>query len=203
MKDPEVDEIQVGIVLYPDAEELDWAGPYEVFGMAAMGKPLSISLIAQHAEPVRCAKGLRVLPDHSFETAPALDVILVPGGEGSRVEMENPVMLEWLASASVACRWVASVCTGSLLLYRAGLAKNCRITTHWAYVETLRELAPEETVLDDVRYIRNESGDTRIVTSAGVSAGIDMSLWLVAELYDVEHARQTRRWMQYDPEPPY
>lgn len=191
--------LQVGILLYPDAEELDWAGPFEVFAMAAMDKDLDVMTIAQTSEPVRCAKGLRVLPDHAFETAPPLDVVLVPGGEGSRVEMDNPVLIDWLKAAADPCTWVTSVCTGSILLHRAGLAAGCEITTHWAYIDTLRELAPDAKVRDDVRYVR----DGRVVTSAGVSAGIDMSLWLVGEIYGADHARSTRKWMQYDPEPPY
>jgi transcriptional regulator GlxA family with amidase domain len=192
-------ELQVGILLYPGAEELDWAGPFEVFTMAAMGKEIAVKTIAQSLDPVVCAKGLRVLPDCDFETAPPLDVILVPGGEGSRVEMNNSILIEWLAAAAVPCTWVTSVCTGSILLVRAGLATGCEITTHWAYVETLRELAPHSRVLDDVRYVR----DGRLLTSAGVSAGIDMSLWLVGELFGADHARTTRKYMQYDPEPPY
>lgn len=191
--------LTIGIVLYPDAEELDWAGPWEVFTMAAMGQDLRVVTIAERPEPVRCAKGLRVLPDHDFATAPALDVVVVPGGQGSRVEMNNPVMLDWLAKAAEPCRFVTSVCTGSILLAKAGLAEGCQVTTHWGYIETLRELAPQVTVQENVRYVR----DGRIVTSAGVSAGIDMSLWLVGELFGVEHSKNTRRFMQYDPEPPY
>ena len=194
-----MEELKVGILLYPDAEELDWAGPFEVFSMAAMGKSLEVMTVAQTLDPVRCAKGLRVLPDHDFESAPPLDVVVVPGGQGSRVEMDNPVLLDWLKTAAAPCRWVTSVCTGSILLCRAGLATGCEVTTHWGYLETLQELAPDVRVRSDVRYVR----DGRIVTSAGVSAGIDMSLWLVGELYGADHARETRRWMQYDPEPPY
>ena len=167
--------------------------------MAAMEQDLSVVTIAQQDGPVRCAKGLRVLPDHTFETAPKLDLVLVPGGQGSRVEMDNPVLVDWLAKAAEPCRFVTSVCTGSILLCRAGLAKDCEVTTHWGYIETLRELAPDVTVRENVRYIQ----DGRIVTSAGVSAGIDMSLWLVGELYGVEHAKKTRRFMEYDPAPPY
>lgn len=195
-------ELTVGIVLYPDAEELDWAGPWEVFTMAAQvagdGKT-EVVTIAQEEGPIRCAKGLRVLADHTFETAPGLDVLLVPGGQGSRVEMKNPVMLEWLAAAAEPCRFVTSVCTGSILLCKAGLADGCEVTTHWGAIGTLRELAPQVTVRENVRYLR----DGRIVTSAGVSAGIDMSLWLVGELFGPEHARETRRFMEYDPAPPY
>ena len=190
---------RVGIVLFPDAEELDWAGPYEVFTMAAIGREVEVVTIAEREGPVRCAKGLRVLPDRTFETAPPLDVVLVPGGKGSRVEMNNPAMLDWLAKAAEPCRFVTSVCTGAIVLCKAGLADGCEVTTHWAYIDTLRELAPTVKVRERVRYVR----DGRIVTSAGVSAGIDMSLWLVGELFGVEHARQTRRLMEYDPAPPY
>jgi transcriptional regulator GlxA family with amidase domain len=193
-----MDEMQVGIVIYPDAEELDWAGPYEVFAMAAMGKDLSVVTIAEKEGPVRCAKGLRVLPDHTFATAPPLDLVLVPGGQGSRVEMDNPVMIDWLKKASEPCRWVTSVCTGSILLCRAGLANDCKVTTHWGYIEQLRELAPNVTVQENVRYVR----DGRIVTSAGVSAGIDMSLWLVGQILGAEHAKSTQRMMEYYPAPP-
>lgn len=189
----------IGIVLYPDSEELDWVGPFEVFGMAAMERDVEVVTIAESTEPVRCAKGLRVLPDHSFETAPSLDVVLVPGGQGSRAQMRNPVLLAWLRDVAPGCSWVTSVCTGSAILHEAGLTKGRRITTHWGYIETLRKRAEDTTVLERVRYVR----DGKLVTSAGVSAGIDMSLWLVGQLFGVEHARATQRWMEYDPAPPY
>jgi len=190
---------RIGIVLYPDAEELDWAGPYEVFGMAAQGSGLELLTTAESEQPVRSAKGLRVLPDCSFANAPRLHAVLVPGGQGSRVQMENPVLLEWLSSVAPRCSWVTSVCTGAAILCKAGLVGQREITTHWAYVATLRELAPEAHVRDDVRYVR----DGRLVTAAGVSAGIDMALWLVGQILGEDHARQTRRFMQYDPQPPY
>jgi transcriptional regulator GlxA family with amidase domain len=190
---------RIGIVLYPGAEELDWAGPYEVFGMAGLGQDQSLVTVAESLEPVRSAKGLRVLPDHDFESVPPLDVVLVPGGQGSREEMNNPRLLDWLAQTAKGCSWVTSVCTGSAILSRAGLAKGCSITTHWGYIEALREVAGDSEVLSGVRYVR----DGRLVTAAGVSAGIDMSLWLVGQIYDREHARNTQRMMEYDPAPPY
>jgi transcriptional regulator GlxA family with amidase domain len=190
----------IGIVVFEDAEELDWAGPWEVFKMARLGhEELRVVLIAENLEPVRCAGGLRVLPDCSFADAPALHVLLVPGGQGTRAEMKNSVLLEWLSSAGRRCRWVTSVCTGSALLHAAGLAENRRITTHWSYIEALRAAAPDATVLERVRYVR----DGNLVTAAGVSAGIDMSLWLVGQMYGVEHARLVQRAMEYDPAPPY
>ncbi len=200
----------IGLVVFPNAEELDFVGPWEVFTMAkqtlgpaaeaaAPATDLGVVLIAQTLEPVRCAKGLRVLPDHTFDDAPELDVVVVPGGIGTRSEAENPVLLDWLAKIAPRCDWITSVCTGSLLLQRAGLVAGKRITTHWGYVNALREAAPETTVLDSVRYVR----DGNVVTAAGVSAGIDMALWLTGQLWGIDHARATQRFMEYDPAPPY
>jgi len=191
-----------GIVIFDEAEELDFVGPWEVFSMATLDLPESTSRvvsIAERSEPVRCANGLRVLPDCTFADAPALDVVLVPGGWGTRTEAENPVLLEWLRKVSPGCTWVTSVCTGSLVLHAAGLATGRRITTHWSFLEKLRESATDATVLEGVRYVR----DGNLVTAAGVSAGIDMALWLVGQIWDVPRARLTQRFMEYDPAPPY
>ena len=201
------DGYTIGIVLFADAEELDWVGPFEVFTMAQQvsggeGKAAGIRvvLISESGAVVRGAKGLRVEVDASFADAPPLDLLLIPGGVGTRAEMENEVMLDFLRKASADCEWVTSVCTGSAVLERAGLARGKRITTHWGYLSTLRETAGEGvTVLENVRYVR----DGNLVTSAGVSAGIDMALWLTGQLFGVEHARRTQRFMEYDPAPPY
>jgi transcriptional regulator GlxA family with amidase domain len=189
--------ITTGVLLFDGAEELDFVGPWEVFTMArAEGD--SVVTIAGRPGPVRCAKGMRVLPDHTFDDAPTLDVLVVPGGRGTRVEVDNPVLLDWIARVAPACTWVTSVCTGSFLLHAAGPARGKHVTTHWASIERLRELGDVE-VHEDVRHIR----DGNLVTAAGVSAGIDMALWLVGELYDEDHARSTQRAMEYDPVPPY
>lgn len=190
----------IGILLFEDAEELDWAGPWEVFSMATVDLPEArVVTVAEREGAVRSFNGLRVLPDHSFADSPQLDVVVVPGGLGTRREVDNPVLLDWLRKTGETCRWVASVCTGSLLLHGAGLVRDRRITTHWGFVSQLRERAPEAQVLEGVRYVR----DGNLVTAAGVSAGIDMSLWLVGQLWDVERARRTQRMMEYDPAPPY
>jgi transcriptional regulator GlxA family with amidase domain len=190
----------IGLVLFDDAEELDFVGPWEVFTMATADLADSrVLTLAERPGPVRCAKGLRVLPDCDFASAPDLDVLLVPGGQGTRREVDNPVLLDWLAKTAARCQWVTSVCTGSLLLHASGLAAGRRITTHWAFVEALRGRAPDATVLEGVRYVR----DGNLVTAAGVSAGIDMSLWLVGQIWSVDRARATQRFMQYDPAPPY
>jgi len=188
-----------GILLFDDAEELDFAGPWEVLtSAAALAKEDRVVTIAEKPGPVRCAKGLRVLPDHGFADAPRLDVVLVPGGQGTRREVSNPVLIDWLRKVGESCRWVTSVCTGALLLHEAGFARGKRVTTHWGFVETLRQRG-DVTVLDGVRYVR----DGNLVTAAGISAGIDMALWLVGQLHTPEFARTVQRYMQYDPAPPY
>lgn len=190
----------IGILVFPDAEELDWAGPLEVFGMAAKTlEDVRVLTVAESLEPVVCVNGLRVLADHDFSTAPKLDVIVVPGGLGTRKQVDNPVLTSWLAEVAPGCRWIASVCTGTLLLHGAGLLGGKRVTTHWGFIDEMRERAPDVTVVEKIRYVR----DGNLVTAAGVSAGIDMSLWLVGQLWGVDHARGTQRFMQYDPAPPY
>jgi transcriptional regulator GlxA family with amidase domain len=188
-----------GILLFDDAKELDFAGPWEVFSAAAEvdGESRVVS-VAEQGRAVRCAKGLRVLPDHTFEDAPALDVVLVPGGQGTRREVQNPVLIDWLRKVGASCTWVTSVCTGALLLHEAGFARGRRVTTHWAFVEPLRKRG-DVTVLERVRYVR----DGNVVTAAGVSAGIDMALWLVGQLHDPQFARNVQRYIEYDPAPPY
>ncbi|MBV8159960.1 MAG: DJ-1/PfpI family protein [Acidimicrobiia bacterium] len=186
-----------GILLFEDAEELDFTGPLEVFGMARREGDRVLT-IAQTGEPVRGNLGLRVVPDHTIADAPPLDVLVVPGGVGTRREAQNAVLLGWIKQVAAACAWVTSVCTGSMLLEAAGVISGRRVTTHWAMVDAFRERG-SVTVLDGRRYVR----DGNVVTAAGVSAGIDMSLWVVGQLYGVEQARAVQRMMEYDPAPPY
>lgn len=189
----------IGIVLFDGAEELDFVGPWEVFTFAAkLNSRDRVLLVAERLEPVRCAKGMRVLPDVSFAEAPPLDVVCVPGGMGTRREVGNAVLIDWLRQTAAQATWVTSVCTGALLLHEAGPARGKRVTTHWAYVETLRARG-DVTVLEDVRYVR----DGNLVTAAGVSAGIDLALWLVGQRDSVQLAREVRRGIEYDPAPPY
>jgi transcriptional regulator GlxA family with amidase domain len=189
--------VTTGILLFDGAEELDFAGPWEVFTMARREGDVVVT-IAERPAPVRCAKGLRVLPDHTFADAPRLDVLVVPGGEGRRREVDNPVLLDWIRAVAPGCTWVTSVCTGAFLLHAAGPARGKRVTTHWRSIEELAA-RPDVTVLEGVRHV----ADGNLVTAAGVSAGIDMALWLVGRLAGVDHARATQRAMEYDPVPPY
>ena len=190
----------IGILLFDDVEELDFVGPWEVFSATTqhLFPDDQVVTIAQQSRPIRCAKGLRVLPDFDFGTAPPLDVVLVPGGQGTRREVSNPTLIGWLREAGQNCQWVTSVCTGALLLHEAGFTKGRRVTTHWAFIETLPQRG-DVTVLENRRYVR----DGNVVTSAGVSAGIDMALWLVGQIYGVDVARKVQRGIEYDPAPPY
>ena len=189
----------IGILLFDGAEELDWAGPWEVLAGLAQTEPeLRVVTVAERDELIRCAKGLRVLPDVSFESAPGFDVILVPGGLGTRREVDNPALIGWLRKVGADCTWVTSVCTGALLLHEAGFARGRRVTTHWSFADALEQRG-DVTVLRGPRWVR----DGNLVTAAGVSAGIDMALWLVGQLYDPETARTVQRTIEYDPAPPY
>ena len=146
-----------------------------------------------------CAKGMRVLPDLTTAQCAALDILLVPGGQGTRREVSNAPFLAWIAKVAQDAKWVTSVCTGALLLTAAGPAKGKKVTTHWGFVETLRERGEAAEVLDNCRYVR----DGNVVTAAGVSAGIDMALWLTGEMHSPGVARAVQRAMEYDPLPPY
>jgi transcriptional regulator GlxA family with amidase domain len=190
----------IGIVAFDDVEELDFAGPWEVFGMARKLRDQGdrLLLLAERDAPIRCAKSMRVLPDLTFAQAPKLDVLLVPGGVGTRREVKNDAMIEFLRRAGAQARWVTSVCTGSLLLHEAGFARGKRVTTHWTFIEQLRDRG-EVTVLENERYVV----DGNLVTAAGVSAGIDMALWLTGQIWGEDFARKVQKQIEYFPRPPY
>jgi transcriptional regulator GlxA family with amidase domain len=191
-------EPAIGILIFEGVEELDFVGPWEVLAPRPyLAERNRLVTIAEREGPVQCAKGLRVMPSCSFANAPKLDVLLVPGGEGTRREGRNG-LVEWIRKVGPQVSWLTSVCTGAFLLQEAGLLEGKRVTTHWAFIETLREQG-NVTVLENSRFVR----DGQLVTAAGVSAGIDMSLWLMGQLHGVETARKVQRFMQYDPAPPY
>jgi transcriptional regulator GlxA family with amidase domain len=192
---------RVAIVLFEGVEELDFAGPWEVLAAWATQFPddgVSVYTVADTVELVRCAKGLRVAPDHTWETAPAPDVLLVPGGYGVNTKLEDEVFLGRLRAEAGRGTLVTSVCTGALALAAAGLLRDRPATTWWGRLDRLAELEPTVELRPDDRYV--DSG--AIVTAAGVSAGIDMALHLVARIHSVARAREVRRYIQYDPEPP-
>ena len=188
----------VGIVLYPDFEELDAVGPYEVLGMLSkLDRNWQVFTIAEKAGPVRALSGLNLVADYDFDDAPSLDIILVPGGMGSRKEMDNPAMLEFVRKAGQSAEWVTSVCTGAMILHRAGFLSGRPATTHWGAIHELKALGDVD-VKEGVRYVH----DGNVITSAGVSAGIDMALYLVSLIKDANTAKSVQKMMEYYPEPP-
>jgi transcriptional regulator GlxA family with amidase domain len=191
----------VGVALFDGAEELDWAGPWEVLAAWAEQWPddgVRVFTLAHSADVVTCAKGLRVLPDATWESAPPLDVLVYPGGRGTRAQLRDDAVLDWVRGISRSGGVVASVCTGSLVLAAAGLLEGRPATTHWQSLELLPTLGTDIEVRPDDRFVDNG----QVITAAGVSAGIDMALHLVARLHSEERAREVRRYIQYDPEPP-
>jgi len=187
----------LGIVLFPEVEELDFVGPLEVFGqLAKFDSEWRVVTIAERPELVTATNGLKVQPDHSFDDCPRLDVVLVPGGWGTRQEQQNPRMLEFVRRAAAGAAYVTSVCTGAFVLHAAGLLAGKRAVTHWAAMEGLRSLGDVEVV--DKRFVH----DGNVVTAAGVSAGIDMALYLVGLLKGADAARAVQKAMEYYPQPP-
>ncbi|MFE3252324.1 DJ-1/PfpI family protein [Streptomyces sp. NPDC059209] len=189
-----------GLLIFDGAEELDFVGPWEVFTASSMLRDQADTavLVAERPDPVRCNKGMRVLPDHTLGDCPPLDVLLVPGGQGTRREVGNAALTRWIGAKAAETDWVTSVCTGSLLLHEAGPARGRRVATHHGFEDELQARG-DITVVRDARYVVD--GD--LVTSQGVSAGIDMALWLVGRLHGRDHARAVRRYIQYEPAPPY
>lgn len=191
----------IGIVLFDDAEELDAIGPWEVLSAWTREFPddgYAVVCLSRAGGLVRCAKGLVVQAHHSFDDAPPLDVLIYPGGQGTRPQLQDDGQLEWVRRQRGTVPLMTSVCTGSLVYAAAGLLSHRPATTHWASLDRLAELDPTIDVRRDERFV--DDGD--VITAAGVSAGIDMALHLVARLASVDRARQVRRYIQYDPAPP-
>lgn len=191
----------IGILLFDDVEELDAVGPYEVFGTARGMRPdlFEVFMVAERADPITCVNGLRILPHHGFADAPKLDVLLIPGGIGTRKQAGNETLVSWVKRTAEQCEWVTSVCTGTFVTLAAGLAAGKRVTSHWSVIEELRARGTAE-ILEDVRFVR----DGGLIHSAGISAGIDMALWLVGQLAgDPALARAVQKEMEYYPAPPY
>ncbi len=191
----------IGILLFEHVEELDAIGPWEVLSYWCRGFPddgWAVTTFSRDGGVVECAKGLRVLAEHSYANVPALDVLLYPGGRGTRPHLTDEAQLAWVRERRAAVPVMTSVCTGSLVYAAAGLLAGRPATTHWASLQRLSELDGSIEVRADDRFV--DDGD--VVTSAGISAGIDMALHLVARFAGAERARQVRRGIQYDPEPP-
>ena len=192
---------KVGILVFPEVEVLDFCGPFEVFSVTRLDEerrrqdpsPYEVLIIAENPGVVVATGGLKVVPDHDLEDCLPLDVLVVPGGWGTRREMTSARLIAWLRERAHQVTTLTSVCTGSLLLGKAGLLDGKRATTHWRVLEEMRNLFPSITVIDDQHVV--EEGN--LITSAGISAGIDMALRVVARHHGEAIARATARYMEY------
>ena len=192
---------KVGILIFPEVEVLDFCGPFEVFSVTRLDEnrrleepsPYEVILVAEKKEPVVATGGLKVISDHALDDCPPLDLLVVPGGWGTRREMNNDRLIAWLSDTVRQTTMLTSVCTGSMLLGKTGLLDGKRATTHWLVLEEMRKLFPAVKVIDDEHVV----DEGNVITSAGISAGIDMALRVVARHHGEALARATARFMEY------
>jgi transcriptional regulator GlxA family with amidase domain len=196
---------KIAIVLFDEVEVLDFAGPFEVFsvtGRRKIGDPYDVFTVAEK-ETISARNQLVIKPTYTFSDTPTPNIILIPGGGGyypdgqpfgSRREMDNPVMIKWVQKQAQQAELTLSVCTGALILAKAGLLENLKATTHFMAIDSLKQIAPNTRVSADKRYVDNG----KIILSAGVSAGIDMAFYVVSKLQGPEVAREAAEYMQYD-----
>lgn len=196
--------LKVGILIFDDVEVLDVAGPFEVFAVTRLNEekrreqssPFKVYLISETKKQIVAVGGLRLTPDVSFDDCPDLDLLIVPGGWGTRKESKNIILLNWISNQfpeNTSDRLIASVCTGSSLLGKAGLLDGRDATTHWQAFDFLQKSAPKANILKNVRFTLTEP----IFTSAGVSAGIDLALRIVTHFFGIDIGRATARHMEY------
>jgi len=198
-----METLNVGILIFDDVEVLDFAGPFEVFSRARLipgvearrsdeGAPFRVFTVARTREPITATGGLTVVPRHGFADAPRIDLLVVPGGFGTRPLLQDEETLDWIRRTAAAARQVTSVCTGSLLLARAGLLEGRRATTHWASLDLLDSLGAGVTVERELRVV-----DDGVISSAGVASGIDMAFYIVERLFGREVADETAKYIEY------
>jgi transcriptional regulator GlxA family with amidase domain len=192
---------RVGILIFPDVEVLDFCGPFEVFSVTRLNEdarreessPFEVLLVAETKSTVVATGGLKVIPDVTLETCPPLDILVVPGGWGTRAEAKNKRLLDWIAERGRSVETLTSVCTGSMLLGQAGLLDGRRATTHWRSLDRMRDAFPAVTVEEKLHVVEHDN----VLTSAGISAGIDMALRVVIRYFGEAVARGTVRNMEY------
>lgn len=191
-------KINVGILIFDEVEVLDFAGPFEVFSIASddnSTKLFNVTVIAENNQIIHARNGLKVLPDYSFQDTKEIDVLIIPGGFGAEtVEFKNKELLKWIIEKNERTIITASVCTGAIILAETQLLNNKKATTHWMDIERLKNEYPLIEVITDQRYVE----DGKIITSGGISAGINMSLYIVEKFYGKEIAINTAKRMEYD-----
>ncbi|GCE20976.1 DJ-1/PfpI family protein [Dictyobacter kobayashii] len=197
----ELPSLTVGILIFDEVEVLDFCGPFEVFSVARpvgqhsdAAQMFRVLTIAETDNIISCRGGLLVKPHATIENHPPLDILVVPGGQGTRKEMYNLRLINWIKQQDQQTQLTTSVCTGAFLLAEGSLLDQHKATTHWGSIQWMQDTYPQITILDDARVV----DEGRIITSAGISAGIDMSLHVVERLHGQESARWTARRMEYD-----
>jgi transcriptional regulator GlxA family with amidase domain len=187
----------VAILIFDEVEVLDFCGPFEVFSVTGRRdnlNPFNVYTVAEKGQPILARNHLSVNPGYTIKDCPQPDILVVPGGLGTRKEMHNSILIDWIRSSSQKAELILSVCTGALLLAKAGLLEGLAATTHHGAIELLEKVAPHTTIQANKRIVDNG----RIIVSAGISAGIDMSLYVVAKLLGKEQALETAQYMEYD-----
>jgi transcriptional regulator GlxA family with amidase domain len=192
---------RVGILVFPDVEVLDFCGPFEVFSVTRLNEelrreepsPFEVLVVAEQAGTVTTTGGMKVTPHHTIDTCPPLDILVVPGGWGTRAVIKNARLVDWIKARAAQVETLTSVCTGSMLLGQAGLLDGRRATTHWRALPWMRDSFPSVTVEEKLHVVE----DGNVLTSAGISAGIDMALKVVARYHGEAVARNTARNMEY------
>ena len=196
-------KINVGIFIFDEVEVLDFAGPFEVFSRTRLLKgaesrrsdesaPFNPFTVSIDTKPLTATGGLKIIADYTFNNFPKIDILIVPGGYGTRTLLNNEILLKWIKAVSDKANITASVCTGSLLLAKAGLLEGKRATTHWGAIEALKSISKDIQVITERRVVNDE-----IITSAGVSSGIDMAFMIVENLYGEEVASDTSKYIEF------
>lgn len=186
----------VGIFLFNDVELLDFAGPYEVFSVTSElnnYELFKVFTITQDGKEIKSVNGLKVIPDFSFDNHPNIDILLIPGGEGTKCEMLKKDVLKWIREIYDNSMITMSVCSGARLLGKLGLLDNLECTTHHEVMDNLQKIAPKAIIKNDKRFIDN----SKLLTSAGISAGIDSSMYITKKLYGNDISNKTRIYMEY------
>jgi transcriptional regulator GlxA family with amidase domain len=194
-------KMRVGILIFNQVEVLDVTGPFEVFSVTRMSEnrrrqessPFEVLLVSENTEQVTGVGGFKFTPDTTIHNCPHLDLLIVPGGWGTRTKISNKIIINWIADRSSKAKLTASVCTGSSLLGRAGLLNGREATTHWQAFDFLRESAPAAKVREDVRFTTAPP----VFTSAGISSGIDLALKIVSYFLGIEIGKATAKHMEY------
>jgi transcriptional regulator GlxA family with amidase domain len=189
----------VGILLFNEVEVLDFAGPFEVFSITTLQgrqeKPFCVHVLSEKGEMISARNGLMIKPAYSIANAPELDILIIPGGYGAEeIEIHNAALVGWIREQSTKVKLLASVCTGAFLLAKAGLLDGKKATTHWMDIDRLAREYPEIDIQRGPKYVDEGS----IITAAGISAGLDMSFYIIKKLFGSEIARATAKRMEYD-----